>query len=127
MYMSEVDLPDRLDRYNGDVLIVRIAIAEADTESRDVPSFNVDTKTGDARHDWFVKSYGTRCWELDALSPPVLRERVEHAIVHLIDREIWTRADEIETAERESLTAYIAGMPSNFRQVRDCSGKGGAS
>jgi hypothetical protein len=56
-----------------------------------------------------------------------LRTRVEQAISARIDQELWSRADEIEAAERESLTAYIAGMPSNFRQVRNCRGEGGAS
>jgi hypothetical protein len=121
MWMSEMDLPGRISRYGGKVDIARIAIAEADTESRDVPSFNVDTKTGDARHDWFVKHYGTRCWELDALSPAILRERVEREIIEYIDQELWTRADEIEAVERASLNAYIAGMPGNFRQVANCS------
>ena len=75
MYMSEVDLPDRIDRYGGEVEIVRVAIDERDTTSDDVPSFNVSTKTGDARHDWFVENYGVRCWELDALSPVVLARK----------------------------------------------------
>jgi hypothetical protein len=127
MYMSEVDLPDRIARYGGNVEIIRVAIAPIDTTSADVPSFKADSKTGDARHRWYVKNYGTRCWELDALSPTILRERVQQAITAHIDHALWRRADEIEAAERASLDAYIAGMPSNFRQVRDCSSNGGAS
>lgn len=121
MYMSEVDLPERIDRYDGDVQIIRVAIAPIDTTTADVPSFKADSKTGDARHRWYVKNYGTRCWELDALSPTILRERVEQAIRAHIDHALWRRADEIEAAERASLDAYIAGMPSNFRQVANCS------
>lgn len=127
MFMSEVDLPDRIDRYDGDVQIIRVAIALIDTTTADVPSFEADSKAGDARHRWYVKNYGTRCWELDALSPTILRERVKQAITAHIDHALWRRADEIESAERASLDAYVAGMPSNFRQVRDCSSKGGAS
>lgn len=124
MHMSEVDLPERIERYGGDVEISRVAIDDADASSDDVPSFNVDTKTGDARHNWYVKQYGTRCWELDALSPAILRNRVEVAIKEYIDNDIWLRADEIEAVERESLNAYVAGMPSNFRRVRNCSDRG---
>ncbi len=40
--------------------------------------------------------------------------------------DLWKRADEIEAAERESLDAYVAGLPSNFRQVRNCDDGGRA-
>lgn len=124
MYMSEVDLPDRIDRYGGDVEVARIAIVESDTRRTDVPSFDAGTKIGDRRHQWYVRRYGTRCWELDALSPAVLRDRVEATINVYIDADLWSRADEIEAAERESLNAYVAGFPSNFRLVEKCPGRG---
>lgn len=126
MHMSEVDLPDRIDRYGGEVQIIRVAISEEDSHSHDVPSFDAVTKTGDARHSWYIENYGTRCWELDALSPAILRDRVADAIIDEIDPDLWKRADEIEAAERESLDAYVAGLPSNFRQVRNCDDGGRA-
>lgn len=46
-----------------------------------------DTKRRDSRYRWYVYRYGARCWELDALSPVVLRERVEQAILERLDRE----------------------------------------
>jgi hypothetical protein len=73
---------------------------------RRLPSFDADTKRGDPRHDWFRRNYGQRCWELDALSPPVLRQRVREAIRDLVDTDAWEHCRRIEAAERESLQRF---------------------
>src|SRR5215510_5368086 len=72
--MSEVDLPERLERYGGQQVLERIAIVQADTAR--LPHFDAETKAGDARYRWFVERYGRRCWELDAMNPVELRDRV---------------------------------------------------
>ena len=46
------------------------------------------------------------CWELDAMSPVDLRERVEDEILSYIDDEKWARADQVERAERESIKEF---------------------
>ena len=72
MWMSERDLPERLSRYGGDhVSLKRIAITRADT--RGLPSFPATDKKKDTRYGWFVKNFGNRCWELDAMDPNDLR------------------------------------------------------
>ena len=48
-------------------------------------------------------AYGSRCWELDALSPTILREPVERRFVERLDLERGTTPIEIEAAERESV------------------------
>ena len=45
-----------------------------------LPSFHVETKKKDPRYAWYRERYGLRCWELDALSPVILRDRIERAI-----------------------------------------------
>ena len=84
--MSERDLPERLDRYGGQVDLKRIALNKADT--RRLPGFDVATKSKDPRHQWFVRKYGRRCWELDALNPNALRQRVRLAIWSYIDQQV---------------------------------------
>lgn len=106
MYMSEVDLPERMDRYGGEVEIERIALLRDDLD--DLPHFDVATKKGDARHDWFVKRYGKRCWELDAMSPNLLRERVRESIWDYVDDDAWKHAIEVERAEVESMRQFQA-------------------
>jgi hypothetical protein len=104
LYMSEVDLPGRLERYGGAQLLRRIAIVKADT--RRLPHFDAATKLGDSRHRWFVGKYGRRCWELDAMDPNDLRERVRQEIEPYIDWTLWRRAIEVETAETNSMKHF---------------------
>jgi hypothetical protein len=132
MYMSEVDLPRRLARYSSDdpankdvdsewirrrlaeerLEIRRIALTKADTvalgaatrfpasDKKDKPD-----KKGDSRYGWFVRNHGRWCWELDALSPNVLRDRLERAIVAELDQEAWDRYRRVEEEEREVIIA----------------------
>lgn len=108
MNMSEIDLPDRLARYGGHATITRVALDESDVnDDTELPSFEAYTKQGDSRYEWFVENYGRACWELDALPPPDLRERVEAAILALIDTDAWDRLMRIETVERESMKGVL--------------------
>jgi hypothetical protein len=81
--MSEHDLPARLSRYGGNhVVLNRIALVRE--QLTDLPSFPAADKRSDSRYGWFVRNYGKRCWELDALDPndpPHLRRR-EHQRVY---------------------------------------------
>jgi hypothetical protein len=110
LHMSEVDLPARLERYDGQVVLHRLAL-DADDLFGDLPSFPAETKARDPRYRWYCHNFGTHCWELDALSPVVLRQRVEHAIRNRLDLAAWHRADVVEQAERESLTTILNTWP----------------
>lgn len=107
MCMSEVDIPQRIARYSGKVNIRRIALTTDDVRpGTDLPHFDADTKTGDSRYKWFVSRYGNKCWELDAMSPVVLRERVEGVIVEMLDIDAWNHAKAIEKVEVASMRDY---------------------
>jgi hypothetical protein len=114
LHMSEIDLPRRLCAYGGNVRLIRLALTEEDARG-DLPSFLAETKRRDPRYRWFVDRYGPRCWELDALSPVVLRDRVEQAIVERIDRAAWERAAVTERAECESLATILNAWPGRGR------------
>ena len=111
LHMSEVDLPRRLREYDGDVDVVRLALTEEDCYDTDLPSFATSSKRRDPRFQWYAKEYGPRCWELDALSPVVLRDRVSAAIDDYVDHDAWHRAEVVEKAERESLTSILNAWP----------------
>src|SRR5688572_28444951 len=66
MGMSELDVPERIARYVGDVDARRLAIAKDDPLDTELSWFSASDKQKDPRHDWYVKRYGARCWELDA-------------------------------------------------------------
>jgi hypothetical protein len=108
MHMSEVDLPERIERYEGVVDVTRIALTQDDCD--DLPSFDAESKQGDPRHQWFTQNYGDTCWELDA-NPNDLRERLRKEIMERIDVDIWHHWKKVEDAERESLNRLIKLWP----------------
>jgi hypothetical protein len=104
--MSEHDLPNRLEKYDGDhVVLKRIALCREHLTG--LPSFPASDKKKDPRYRWFVDNYGTRCWELDALDPNTLRDIVREAIETEIEPDTWDRCAKIERAERESLRSVL--------------------
>jgi hypothetical protein len=107
MYMSEMDLPQRLDKYDGDHVEVRRIALTRKQVSR-LPSFSAKDKRKDPRYKWFRSNHGDRCWELDAMDPNDLRDCVQKAIVKLIEPEAWQRCEIVNRAELHSLTTVIS-------------------
>ena len=115
MHMSEIDLPTRLERYceiamaqqeidhDVDFDFQRVALIESDTAS--LPSFDVETKKLDKRYKWFVENYGNKAWELDAMNPNDLRDRVRETILEHVDAEAWEQHQRVEEAQQESVEA----------------------
>src|SRR5215470_4123572 len=60
MFMSEEDLPDRLEKYEGHHVEVR-RIATTREQVRGLPSFPASDKRKDPRYKWFVANYGHEC------------------------------------------------------------------
>lgn len=124
LHMSEVDLPTRIEAYGGVISFERIALTKQDTRIPDLPWFAAATKgprdgsKGDPRYRWYTERYGTKCWELDALNPNILRERVAGAILRKIDPDAWTRAEAVEVAERESLASILNAWPGISRPAQ---------
>ena len=107
-HMSEIDLPKRLARYGGQATIVRLALDERDIQAdSELPWFPAADKTADSRHEWFTEQFGQRCWEVDALSPPVLRDRLDEAIKAMLDLDAWNHAVRIEQAEVDSMQSIL--------------------
>jgi hypothetical protein len=137
--MSQEDLLERLHTYWADewqrrkvawweagpelptIQMVRLALTEDDVQNSDLPSFPAESKRGDSRWAWYMERYGAscdgQCWELDALNPVTLRERVAEALRNEIDRDIWARCTQAEAAERESLQTVLNGWHGISRQA----------
>ena len=71
--MFDVDIPKRMQRYQGDANLIRLAVTPGQIEWCDLPTFPAHSKSKDARYRWFVETHGQNCCELDALDPNVLR------------------------------------------------------
>ena len=113
MFMSEEDLPNRLSKYDGDhVTLKRIALTREHVNG--LLSFPARDKKKDPRYKWFVRNYGNRCWELDAMDPNALRACVKREIKKLIEPVAWKRCEVVNRAERESLKtgmeAWLKGV-----------------
>ncbi len=109
MWMSVCDLPDRLDRYGGDhVSLRRVALTVPDLSG--LPSFPASDKKKDPRYRWFVKEFGAQCWELDAMDPNDLRERVENEIWSEIEPTAWERCEKVNKAEQEFVANRTRSM-----------------
>jgi hypothetical protein len=110
MCMSESDLPSRLARYGGaHVELERIALVRDDLPG--LPLFPASDKKKDPRYKWFVQHYGNQCWELDAMDPNELRDRVRDAIRAEIEPDAWARGLKAMKAEQDSIRAYCNGYP----------------
>jgi hypothetical protein len=106
MYMSQEDIPQRLEKYDGyHVEVKRIALLSHHVT--DLPSFPARDKRKDTRYSWFVQNYGDRCWELDALDPNDLRALVKKAIKAEIEPVAWNRCAVVEKAEQQSLRTVL--------------------
>lgn len=109
MFMSEVDIPGRLERYNdegAEIEFKRIALLP--DQVRGLISFPASDKSKDSRFKWFTQNYGSNCWELDALDPNTLRGIVEDEIRNRIyDEEAWERCEQVNRAEQRSLADYL--------------------
>jgi hypothetical protein len=106
MFMSEEDLPNRFDKYDGDhITLNRIALTREHV--RGLPSFPATDKRKDPRYRWFVRNFGPHCWELDAMDPNDLRDCVKREIKKLIEPVAWERCETINKAEQESLRTVL--------------------
>jgi hypothetical protein len=108
LFMSEEDLPSRMAEYGAKPnAFIRLALTESDVKNPALPSFEAADKRTDPRHGWFVGRYGHRCWEVDALSPVLLRDRLEQAIRAEIDWTAWHLCEVAEQAETQSLRRVL--------------------
>jgi hypothetical protein len=106
MFMSEEDLPNRFSKYDGHhVELQRIALTREQT--RGLLSFPASDKRRDPRFRWFVRNFGHRCWELDAMDPNELRACVKREIKKLIEPVAWKRCEVVNKAEQESLRTVL--------------------
>ncbi|MBP9904872.1 MAG: hypothetical protein KBF66_04890 [Rhodoferax sp.] len=114
MFMSEIDLPARLKRYGSQWQFQRIAVLKSDTKK--LPSFDASTKASDKRYEWFVENYGQTCWELDAIDPNDLRQRVREQIETRLNLPAWEHAKHIEAVEVESMKRFHQEWQANMQR-----------
>lgn len=95
-----VDNKDRLSMFSSGAVKVKRLGLNIDQVKKYNPPPN-PTKDTDSRSRGYVKKYGKKCWELDALEPKIINALVEKNIKSLIDDKLWKKTDRRENAEKE--------------------------
>lgn len=71
------------------------------------------TKLSDSRATGYIAEFGYECWELDALSPAVISDLIEDAVMQYVDEDKW---EEIVKEEQEG-QALLKKTSSHWNQV----------
>lgn len=96
------DFRSRLDRYGGEEIpVTRIALTTDQVRTFKLPPNPVHPK--DSRSPAYVRKFGDRAWELDALPPDELGKIVRKALLKFVDRKKWAAVDALEEQERLEL------------------------
>ncbi len=107
---DEVDVNSMVESVLSSVQVEirRIALTQVDTRrlGRNL-SFPASDKEDDPRYQWFVDNFGDHCWELDAMNPNDLRERVRQAVRAELDHAAWDRYVRGEALHMQSIISTL--------------------
>ena len=67
-------------------------------------------KFSDPRAEWYMKRFGTKSWEVDALKPDVMVSLVESGIEERIDMDLYESMLSIERTDIAQLKGFIATL-----------------
>lgn len=98
------DNVDRLALFARRPMEVRRLALNMDQVERYRPAPNFAKET-DSRFATYMKKFGSKCWELDALAPNVIADLIRAEDEGLIDADAWREAKAREAANRTVLDA----------------------
>jgi hypothetical protein len=85
----------------------RLAVTTQDFFDIDVVGFPVKKNAARIKWEPYVKQFGDRCVEVDAINPGDIRNRLKAAIESHIDMAEWERLRQIEELERQSVKQFV--------------------
>lgn len=100
------DMRVRLETFGADVEFVRVALMR-DQIAKYKPPPN-PAKESDARYDKYVKKFGKKCWELDALDPKILSGLVESRVKAMIKNKAGWERRKRQEKEGQDLIQEVA-------------------
>ena len=97
------DNQDRVDVFTafGGVEVSRIALNMDQVERYRPP--NNPAKITDSRAKEYIKNYGHKSWELDALEPAILEKLIKDEVEQYIDFNMWDEVKDLESETRDTL------------------------
>jgi hypothetical protein len=85
------DHDERLEMFCGETVMVRrLALTYSQVERYSPPPNPAKMK--DSRTPGYIRKYGKKSWELDALEPRVIQSLIKNAIERLVDDAAWDKA-----------------------------------
>jgi hypothetical protein len=108
------DIQDRLSLFTGNVedgvQVKRIALTMDQVNELNPPPN--PAKLTDARSTGYIREYGDKSWELDAIEPRQLVELVKGEIENYIDYDAWKKVEEQEEKDKKSIMALAKDLRS---------------
>lgn len=97
------DIQDRLALFmgGGSAYVTRIALNMNQVEQYNPPPN--PAKITDSRATGYIKRFGNKSWELDALEPRVLEDLIDKTIAEYKDDDLWDKMVRKENRHRASL------------------------
>ncbi len=95
------DIAERLELFMGGLKVDRIAL-NLDQVKKYKPPPN-PAKITDTRARGYIKQFGAKSWELDALDPKVLSDLIKKTVLSYRDSDLWEDALALEAHYSETL------------------------
>lgn len=104
------DIRDRLELFmEGEgIQVKRIALNQDQIEKYNPPPN--PTKITDSRAAAYMRQYGDKSWELDALEPSVIENLIDKQITVLRDDEAWDEMVALENEHKDALLEVVKEM-----------------
>ncbi len=98
------DITDRLNEFGVCPEVVPIGITMQQIRKYKPPTN--PAKITDPRAKWYIKKYGNKSWEVDALNPKILNELVKKNVEKLIDIDMFNKKIRIENVDKSILRRF---------------------
>ncbi|WUI00238.1 hypothetical protein OHR68_43350 [Spirillospora sp. NBC_00431] len=106
------DIEERLNLFEADVKVIRIALTMDQVEQYNPPPN--PAKLTDSRSSGYIREYGRSSWELDALDPTTLDALIDAEIGRWRDDTQWTE----DTTRMEDERAVLTAVSRRWDEVR---------
>lgn len=104
------DINERLEEFGvgGDFKVVPVALTMAQIKKYDPPPN--PAKISDPRAGWYIRQFGNKSWELDALPPEVLEKIARKAVLAQLDSDVFDEMLIKESADKQKIRGMLENL-----------------
>lgn len=107
------DIFDRLEVFMGGTEVNRIALTMEQIEEHQPPPN--PAKVTDSRAKAYIKRFGHKSWELDALQPTTLAGLIEGAVLAIRDEAVWRE----DVARKAEVKGHLKGIAARWEDAQN--------